>query len=156
MLNIPDNSQSAETLLKIGGSCSSRASWPYIYPSCILPDNKKTKNCSDSISSFCHCHCKVSAQPLWSLPIHLTRSSNEVDGHLVPFTPSLIYLGVYLDFCLTTKPHLHHLDAKTTQKLAILSAMAGSTWGVKTNDLRRHSVTLLCFGMVCIQWRPWV
>ncbi len=127
MLNIPDNSQSAETLLKISGSRSSRASRPYIYPSCILPDNKKTTNCSHSISSFCHCHCKVSAHPLWSLLIYLTRSSNEVDSHLVPLTPSLIYPGVYLDSCLTWKPHLHHLDAKTTQKLAILSAMAGST-----------------------------
>lgn len=60
-----------------------------------------------------------------------------LDSKFVPVSCSAKYLGIYFDSCLTWKSHLAYLEAKTTQKLSILSAMAGSTWGVNINDLRR-------------------
>lgn len=42
-----------------------------------------------------------------------------------------------MDSQLTWKYHLKHLEKKSSNKLSILSALAGSTWGISTQDLRR-------------------
>ena len=65
----------------------------------------------------------------------------KLDGKFVPVSYSAKYLGIYLDPCLIWKPHLAYLEAKTTQKLSILSAMAGSTWTLP--------VFILRLGMIC-------
>ncbi len=59
-----------------------------------------------------------------------------LDDKFVPVSCSAKYLEIYLDSCLTWKSHLAYLEVKTAQKLSVLSAMAGYTWGVNTNDLR--------------------
>ncbi len=46
-----------------------------------------------------------------------------LDGKFVPVSCSSKYLGIYFDSYLTWKSHLAYLEAKTTQKLSILSAM---------------------------------
>ncbi len=59
-----------------------------------------------------------------------------LDSKFVPVSCSAKYLGIYFDSCFTWNSHLAYLEAKTTPKLSILSAMAGSIWGVNINDLR--------------------
>ena len=74
-----------------------------------------------------------------------------LDGKFVPVSCFAKYLGIYFDSCLTWKSHLAYLEAKTTQKLSILSTMAGSTWGVNTNDLRRKYIsTVLSQFLYCV------
>lgn len=49
------------------------------------------------------------------------------------------------------RPHLAYLETKTTQKLSILSAVAGSTRGVGANDLRRTYIsTVLPQFLYCV------
>ena len=64
-----------------------------------------------------------------------------LDGKFIPVSCSAKYLVIYFDSCLTWRFHLAHLEAKTTQKLSILSTMARSTWGVNNNDLRRKYIS---------------
>ena len=61
------------------------------------------------------------------------------------------YLGIVLDSALTWGPHLNHLESKTTKKLAVLSALARSTWGVSLTDLRRTYIsTVLPQFLYCV------
>ena len=66
--------------------------------------------------------------------------SMRFDGKFAPVSCWAQYLGIYLDFCLTWKSHLAYLEANTTQKLSVLSAMVEPMWGVNTNELRRNYI----------------
>ena len=74
-----------------------------------------------------------------------------LDGKFVPVSCSAKYVGIYFDSCLTWKLHLAYLEAKTTQKLSILLAMVGSTWGVNINNVRRKYIsTILPQFLYCV------
>ncbi len=74
-----------------------------------------------------------------------------LDGKFVPVSCSAKYLEIYFDSYLTRKSHLAYLEAKTIQKLSILSAMAKSTWGVNINDRRRKYIsTVLSQFLYCV------
>lgn len=64
------------------------------------------------------------------------------------------YLGVLMDSRLSWDYHLNHLEAKVTKKLACLSMLAGSTWGIGVADLRRLYVTTVLpqFLYCCSVW----
>lgn len=48
----------------------------------------------------------------------------------------LKYLGVLFDPKLTFEAHVNHLKAKCSKRLAIFNALAASTWGIGTLELR--------------------
>ncbi len=75
-----------------------------------------------------------------------------LDGEFVLVSCSAKYLGIYFDSCLTWKSHLAYLEAKTTQKLSLFSAMTGSTWGVNTNDLRRKYISTVLPKFLYFVW----
>lgn len=71
-------------------------------------------------------------------------------NHTVSASEAGKYLGVMIDGQLNWTAHINYLESKTTKKLSILSAMAGSTWGVKIKDLRRtYIATVLLQFLYC-------
>lgn len=71
-------------------------------------------------------------------PLHGPKLALRLSG------PTCKYLGVVMDRQLTWKAHIQHLEKKLSAKLAILSALARSTWGINTEDLARiYLATLL-------------
>ena len=67
---------------------------------------------------------------------------------------SLKYLGLITDWRLTWNDHLNHLEAKAGKKIAVLGALAGSTWGAGVEDLRNVYVSTVLpqFLYCCSVW----
>ena len=60
-----------------------------------------------------------------------------LDGHVIQASETAKYLGIILDRRLSWEPHLNYIAAKASHKLALLSALNGSTWGFTLTDLRK-------------------
>ena len=60
-----------------------------------------------------------------------------VQGHFVKATFAAKFLGVLLDRHLTFEPHLHYAETAASKRLQAISAVAGGTWGLQVEDLRR-------------------
>ena len=60
-----------------------------------------------------------------------------MSSNLIPFDPTLLYLGVTLDQSLTFRQHIEKLKNKMTFKVALVKRLVGLNWGA-------------CFDALCI------
>lgn len=56
--------------------------------------------------------------------------------HPVEAKETALYLGIIFDWKLTWNAHLEQMEAKTSKRLAAISCLAGSTWGIGVKELR--------------------
>ena len=66
-----------------------------------------------------------------------------VDKARLQFQSVPTYLGVKLDKTLTFKQHLESVKAKTTNRVALICFLAGTTWGAATKTLRTSTQALV-------------
>ena len=65
------------------------------------------------------------------------------NGRLLPFCPTLTYLGVKLDRSLTFRHHLVVLRKKLSSRVTLLRRLMGSGWGAGAKTLRIATLSLV-------------
>lgn len=79
-------------------------------------------------------------------PVHLPHAT-------IQASPSCLYLGIEMDSRLRWDHHREKVEAKATQRLSVLPALASSTWGTGLINLRqvyRMIVPQMLYG--CSAW----
>ena len=65
-----------------------------------------------------------------------------VDGNGLPNNPTPTYLGITLDRTLLYRHHLETLRKKLTSRVALISRLVGTGWGVRATTLRITTLAL--------------
>ena len=65
------------------------------------------------------------------------------NSRLLPFCPTLTYLGVKLDRLLTFRHHLVALRKKLSSRVTLLRRLVGSEWGAGAKTLRIATLSLV-------------
>jgi ribonuclease HI len=67
----------------------------------------------------------------------LTLPMRDGTTHIVTPSPTVRYLGVWLDNKLTGEGHIEKIEASVSKSVAALAAITGSTWGITMEQMRQ-------------------
>ena len=109
---------------------------------------------------------KIALNPRKCESCLFTRSNGEkgrelelrVEGHTIPTTRSVKFLGVIVDQGLVFKEQVERMESKVKNRVRVLKALAGSDWGWDRDSMKKiyKIVVESCFWHASTAWMPWL